>query len=237
MGCLASKSESTLEDDTGLLKSETPPAEAVPVETAQVKTLSSIMSSPDDIFASIDVDGSGLIGSDELKQYLIKAQVDTDEMSHMFANLDTDKDGKISRSEWTAAVRYIGAGTLERAARAPEFEYSTPMLVMPLAHFKALGKIYKSTVAWRAEAFANGWLVEHKPGNTVSIFISHRWWHNPPGRPEGVYDWGGPDYVEGDKTNLKWELVCSAADALVDQHGLQAENVAIWMDWYRQKRF
>lgn len=67
---------------------------------------------------------------------------------------------------------------------------------------------------------------------TRSVFISHRWWHNPPGRPEGVYDWGGPDYVEGDKTNLKWELVCSAADALVDQHGLQAENVAIWMDWF-----
>ena len=56
-------------------------------------------------------------------------------------------------------------------------------------------------------------------------------WHTPPGRPDGVYDWGGPDHVEGEKANLKWRLICQGVEALIERDGLAADDVSVWIDW------
>ena len=117
-----------------------------------------------------------------------------------------------------------------RKPAAVDFELLTPMLVMPFKQFKRQGRIAKSTVDWRKEAFAHNWLVQYT-ADVVCVFVSHRWWHDPPGRPQGEYDWGGPDYVEGDKANLKSRLICQAVDTLVQRDGLDANKVAIWIDW------
>ena len=69
-----------------------------------------------------------------------------------------------------------GASKVHAARRfkMPELEYSTPMLVMPFEHFKAQGRICKSTKAWREEAFEKGWLVEYDEAlGWVVIFVSH----------------------------------------------------------------
>ena len=81
----------------------------------------------------------------------------------------------------------------------PDFEYSTPMLVMPYRQFKAQGRIMKSVQKWRDEALEQGWLVEFKVGSgKVAIFISHTWWHrehkDDTNDPDDVYDCGSPDY-------------------------------------------
>ena len=49
-----------------------------------------------------------------------------------------------------------------------------PMLVMPFEQFKAQGRIFKSTKAWREEAFEKKWLEEYdESSGKVVIFISH----------------------------------------------------------------
>ena len=48
------------------------------------------------------------------------------------------------------------------------------MLVMPFEQFKAQGRIFKSTKAWREEAFEKEWLVKYDEGSgKVVIFVSH----------------------------------------------------------------
>ena len=42
----------------------------------------------------------------------------------------------------------------------PDFELSTPMLVMPFSVFKQQGRIFKSIKAWREEALATGKLIK-----------------------------------------------------------------------------
>ena len=57
---------------------------------------------------------------------------------------------------------------------APEFEYLTPMLVMPFAQFKRQGRIMKSVAKWRDEALREGWLVKYdKDSRKIVIFVSH----------------------------------------------------------------
>ena len=80
----------------------------------------------------------------------------------------------------------------------PEFELSTPMVVVPFNTFKANGRILKSLKPYRDEAFKDGKLIEYakvvngtgkiKPNGSldgklelskqdlITIFISHRWW-------------------------------------------------------------
>ena len=43
------------------------------------------------------------------------------------------------------------AGAVSASTAAPEFEYLTPMLVMPFAQFKRQGRIMKSVAKWRDE--------------------------------------------------------------------------------------
>ena len=83
--------------------------------------------------------------------------------------------------------------------------------------------------------------MEYEEG-MIAIFISHRWWDHPPGRPEGVYDWGGVDYVEGgvypdgkpvppEKANLKWRLICEGVDVLARENRLPKDKIVLWIDW------
>ena len=83
--------------------------------------------------------------------------------------------------EAAVAASALDLTATSAAQKVQDFEYSAPMLVMPLAVLKAQGSISKSTLAWREEAFAKGWLVEHQE-DLICIFVSHRWWDCPPGR-------------------------------------------------------
>jgi hypothetical protein len=141
--------------------------------------------------------------------------------------------------------------------KMPDFEYSTPMLVMPFLQFKAQGRIMKSVQKWRDEALAQGWLVEFKEGEgKVAIFISHTWWDrdfkDETNDKNDKYDVGSPDYqadlpdvereVRDDSYNLvkrtfqrpkdlKWRVICAGVERLIEEKGLEAENVMIWCDW------
>ena len=120
--------------------------------------------------------------------------------------------------------------------KMPDFEYSTPMLVMPFLQFKAQGRIMKSVQKWRDEALAQGWLVEFKEGEgKVAIFISHTWWDrdfkDETNDASDVYDKGSPDWQSGEKKNLKWRVICAGVARLIEEKGLEAENVMIWCDW------
>ena len=58
--------------------------------------------------------------------------------------------------------------------KKPEFESTTPMLVMPFEQFKAQGRIFKSTKVWREEALQKQWLVVYdESSGKVVIFVSH----------------------------------------------------------------
>ena len=120
--------------------------------------------------------------------------------------------------------------------KMPDFEYSTPMLVMPFLIFKAQGRIMKSVQKWRDEALAQGWLVEFKEGEgKVAIFISHTWWDrdfkDETNDASDVYDKGSPDWQSGEKKNLKWRVICAGVERLIKQKRLKAKNVMIWCDW------
>ena len=75
------------------------------------------------------------------------------------------------------------------------FEYSTPLLAMPYAHFKKQGRIYKSIKIWRDKALGEGLLVEYvKASGKIVIFISHTWWDrefkDETNHPDDPYDKG-----------------------------------------------
>ena len=58
--------------------------------------------------------------------------------------------------------------------KTPQFEETTPMLVMPFEEFKAQGRICKSTKAWREKALEKQWLVVYdESSGMVVIFVSH----------------------------------------------------------------
>ena len=103
--------------------------------------------------------------------------------------------------------------------RPPNFELSTPMLVMPFHVFKSNGRIVKSVKAWREEAIMNGSLVRfawvdggtgkvdengelsgtlHVADGMTAIFVSHVWWDrefvDESNDPNDPYDRGAPDW-------------------------------------------
>ena len=141
-------------------------------------------------------------------------------------------------------------------------EYLTPMLLIPFFFFVQLGRIPKSTKAWREEARSKGWLVEYRrEDGKIVIFISQTWWDreylDPDRDPNDKYDVGGPDWqkdypayqrevdveVEGKwvkqkeahtrerPKDLKWRIIVAGVERLIEDKGLEAENVMIWCDW------
>ena len=78
-------------------------------------------------------------------------------------------------------VRLGARSGAARSGKAPAsstgaqmFEETTPMLVMPFEQFKAQGRIFKSTKAWREEALEKQWLVVYdESSGKVVIFVSH----------------------------------------------------------------
>ena len=73
-----------------------------------------------------------------------------------------------------AGSKAVNTSDVTLEYKKPEFESTTPMLVMPFEQFKAQGRICKSTKAWREEAFEKKWLVEYDASSgKVVIFISH----------------------------------------------------------------
>lgn len=123
----------------------------------------------------------------------------------------------------------------------PDFELSTPMLVMPFTTFTELGAIQMSDRAWRQKALDNKWIfpfarrradgvVEVAKGYKV-VFVSHNWWHRP--KNVQTHDVGAPDYQEPEeKKNLKWRMVGEGIKALIAKESLVAERVVVWFDWF-----
>jgi len=136
------------------------------------------------------------------------------------------------------AVATAGPASASRAA--PEFEYLTPMLVMPFAQFKRQGRIMKSVAKWRDEALREGWLVEYdKDSRKIVIFVSHTWWDrdfkDETNDPNDRYDKGAPDY-QADYSpqkpqNLKWRVICAGVERLIAEQGLDEADVSLWLDW------
>jgi len=119
---------------------------------------------------------------------------------------------------------------------ALDFEYSTPMLAMPFLRFKEQGRIYKSIKTWRDKALSEGLLVEYdKASGKIVIFVSHTWWDrefkDETNQPDDPYDKGCPDWQSGEKKDLKWRVICAGVEKLIEQQGLKAEDVMLWVDW------
>ena len=97
-------------------------------------------------------------------------------------------------------AKRVPVGSLpDDPAEKIELEYLTPMLLIPFLFFVQLGRIPKSTKAWREEARSQGWLVEYRrEDGKIVIFISQTWWDreylDPDRDPNDKYDVGGPDY-------------------------------------------
>ena len=87
--------------------------------------------------------------------------------------------GKALTQAWKAGVaQELRAAGEKRLLELPKgavaFEETTPMLVMPFEQFKAQGRIFKSTKAWREEALEKQWLVVYdESSGKVVIFVSH----------------------------------------------------------------
>ena len=150
-------------------------------------------------------------------------------------------DGASAKAPTNAALRF-----------GQQFDLLTPMLVMPFGVFKAQGRIMKSTKVWRDEALAAGSLVVHEEGSSkTAIFISHTWWDrafkDATNDPNNPYDQGAPDwqkdYPEEQRKmdgamvtyqrpkDLKWRVICAGVQRLIEQEGLNEEDVSLWVDW------
>ncbi|MEC7232840.1 MAG: hypothetical protein VXW31_07875 [Planctomycetota bacterium] len=121
-------------------------------------------------------------------------------------------------------------------AEKVELEYLTPMLLIPFLFFVQLGRIPKSTKPWREEARSKGWLVEYRrEDGKIVIFISQTWWDreylDPDRDPNDKFDVGGPDWQSGKKKNLKWRIIVAGVERLIEEKGLEASDVMLWMDW------
>ena len=105
---------------------------------------------------------------------------------------------------------------------------------MPFKAFKRQGRIFKSTTEWRAEAEDEGILVqfEAQKGH-VAIFVTHTWWDrnytDKTNDPSDMYDMGAPDYQTGEKKDLKWRVIVAGVERLIEEKGLGAENVVLWV--------
>ena len=91
---------------------------------------------------------------------------------------DANGDGFLSIDELASAWQSINVGEAIQRSKyaAPEFEQTTPMLVMPWLTFLEQCRIQKSTKKWRDDALTKGWLVEfHAGSGKICIFISHTW--------------------------------------------------------------
>ena len=42
---------------------------------------------------------------------------------------------------------------------------------------------------------------------------------------------GCPDWQSGEKKDLKWRLICAGVEKLIEERGLKAEDVLLWVDW------
>ena len=103
----------------------------------------------------------------------------TKELQEATQGTDVMALGKALTQAWKAGVaqELRAAGEkrlLELPKGAATFEETTPMLVMPFEQFKAQGRIFKSTKAWREEALEKQWLVVYdESSGKVVIFVSH----------------------------------------------------------------
>jgi len=155
--------------------------------------------------------------------------------------------------------RHIPLDHANDPVAALDFELSTPMLVMPFLHFKEQGRIFKSTKTWRDEALGKGCLVTYdKASGKIVIFVSHTWWDreftDETNDETDQYDRGAPDlqadYPDevrdvlgpsgrptGEKKtyqkpkDLKWRVICAGVERLIEEQGLKAEDVMLWVDW------
>eukprot|EP00966_Prymnesium_polylepis_P099790 2310469-Prymnesium_polylepis.1 len=126
-------------------------------------------------------------------------------------------DGKVS-----PASSSTGAG-----AGLPSFPCDYAMRVMRWAEFEKLGELVRSDVASKRR------LTEELPAEGSSaaelsvIFISHSWWHRPPAGAAPA-----PDFVNGERKNLKYQVVCAGVRALIEREGLESSRVVLWCDWF-----
>lgn len=83
--------------------------------------------SSDAIFDRIDRDGNGVIESSELLLHLLVAGQDAESISELFAALDADADGVISREEWSAGFeRFLGVASSPPKRAPPAVDYAEP---------------------------------------------------------------------------------------------------------------
>ena len=101
------------------------------------------------------------------------------ELQEATQGTDVMARGKALTQAWKAGVaQELRAAGEKRLLELPKgavtFEETTPMLVMPFEQFKAQGRIFKSTKAWREEALEKQWLVVYdESSGKVVIFVSH----------------------------------------------------------------
>jgi len=97
-------------------------------------------------FDIIDADGNGFISPDELLQHLLAAGQEPETISELFSRMDTSKDGRISREEWTAALDNgsvsagpaLPAGLLERIFSAIDTSGNGTLSRVEIEGFAAL---------------------------------------------------------------------------------------------------
>lgn len=159
-------------------------------------------------------------------------------MSQMVASTHGHPIARLASAWARAALTLCGCSSTQDDAKL-EFPLLTPMLVMPLATFKAQRRIQKSTTIWREFALRIGDLVEFDEQRHVAIFVSHCWWDREftdnSNDPDDEHDKGAPDYQDAIKhrrnKDLKWRVLCAGVDRLVAYKGWDPMQVVLWIDW------
>ena len=129
-------------------------------------------------FQLFDSDGDGVLSAEELKAILCRptpggTPLTEQRVDEIMRKFDANGDGVLSVDELAAGWHELGLTKAVAAANAT-FEETTPMLVMSFKQFKAQGRIFKSTKAWREEALEKQWLVVYdESSGMVVIFVSH----------------------------------------------------------------
>ena len=96
------------------------------------------------------------------------------------------------------------------------------MVVLPYHALCTLGRLPRSD-----EATTHELLQLLAPTTLVGVFVSQDWWvHDEPGC-------SSPDYPDGHElAHLKYAVLLRGLAALIERHGLVADRIVVWMDWW-----
>ncbi len=139
---------------------------------------------------------------------------------------ETKSAGPKRRDSRRYSITYAAERELDPQATVNEIisKQLAPMVVVPLADFRAHGAIPRSNTTLDEDGASSSRVAmgsassisqPREDGWTV-VFVSHRWW--------------GGNHPDDQKRHLKHGIICRGIDSLIHHDKLDANRVAVWID-------